>query len=114
MRLNKLLGAVLAAGAAMSVLPAIGCYGTTDAYYTYDEPPAPREEVVTYRPGFIWIHGRWARDNDRWAWRSGYYERERPGYIYAEGRWERRGNRHVWINGGWRARGGVVIRDHRD
>jgi WXXGXW repeat (2 copies) len=113
MRCNRLLSAVLSVGAAMSALPAIGCYATTDAYVAYDEPPAAREEVVVYRPGFFFVHGRWMRDGDHWAWRSGYYERERPGYIYAEGRWERRGNHFLWIEGGWRARSGVVVRDHR-
>ena len=102
---RNLLTAVLVSGAALSALPAItGCLA--EGAYVVDEPPPPaREEVVTYRPGFVWIHGRWARPEGRWVWYGGRYERERPHQVYVEGRWERRGHGHVWIDGGWRARG---------
>src|ERR1700704_2388936 len=107
--LRKFLAALLASGAALTAIPAMtGCYASEGAYIVEDTPPPVREEVVTYRPGFIWIHGRWTRPGNRWAGRSGYYERERPSAVYVEGRWERRGRGHVWIDGGWRARGGVV------
>ena len=101
MRLGKLL---------IAALLATGCYGSGAAYIAYDQPPPPREEIVVFRPGFVWVHGQWQRDNDRWRWRSGYYERERPGYVFVEGRWERQGNTYVWIDGAWRGRGHVVIR----
>ena len=95
---NLLIGLSLAASA--------GCYSETTAYTTDDSPPGAREEVVVARPGFLWIHGRWARTEDHhWAWRGGYYERERPGFAYREGRWAQRGHAHVWVDGGWHARG---------
>lgn len=106
MKLHKWLSAIILATAA----PMVGCFGTTESYVAYEAPPPPREEVVSYRPGFVYIHGHWGREGDRWGWRSGYYERMRPGYVYSEGRWERRGGRHVWLDGGWRARAGVVVR----
>jgi hypothetical protein len=112
--LSTKLAALLVASAAFTALPAMtGCYATGGAYLVEDEPPPPREEIVTYRPGFIWIHGRWEHPGNRWAWHGGYYERERPNAVYVDGRWERRGRGHVWVDGGWRARGRVVVREHR-
>jgi len=78
-----------------------GCYAETGGYVVEEAPPAPREEVVVYRPGHVWVHGHWHHDNGHYVWRGGYYERERPGYIFVEGRWERRGHKHVWVEGGW-------------
>jgi hypothetical protein len=101
MRFHKILFAIVTASSAMA-LPALGCYGTGSAYVAYDEPPAPREEVIVTRPGFIFVHGHWLREGGRWRWHGGYYERERHGYAYREGRWEHHGNRHVWVEGGWR------------
>ena len=58
-----------------------------------DEPPAPREEVVETRPGFIYVHGHWNREGGRWAWSQGRYEKERVGHTYVQGHWERREGR---------------------
>jgi len=115
MRGNKLIG-LLVAGAAALAVPT-GCMGTTHGYVvaTYESPPpAPREEVVYYRQGYVWIHGNWVRDSYAgWRWQNGYYVRERPGYVYNHGRWEQHGRNYVWVEGTWRPRSGVVIRDHR-
>ena len=81
---------------------ATGCTGR--AYVVDDGPPPLREEVIAYRPGYVWIHGNWARDSRHWRWRSGRYEREHPNAVYVQGRWERQGGHYVWIDGGWRAR----------
>ena len=67
----------------------------------YEEPPAARTEVAPARPGFVWVHGHWARRGTLWTWIDGHYERERPGYIYVEGRWQREGSYFEWIEGGW-------------
>jgi WXXGXW repeat (2 copies) len=92
-----------------SVIPA--CYATGTAAYVSDEdPPPPREEVVTVRPGFVFIHGNWQRDHGRWAWHEGRYERERANQRYVEGRWQRQGNRRIWIEGQWTSQGGVTVR----
>lgn len=64
-------------------------------------PPPPREEVVIDRPGYVWIHGHWARDGAEWRWIDGSYARERPGLVYRDGRWTARGGLVVWIDGGW-------------
>ncbi|HUJ62024.1 MAG TPA: YXWGXW repeat-containing protein [Kofleriaceae bacterium] len=103
MRVKTLLSAALIAGMALSSVPMLGCAG--EAGIAYDTPPPLREETVTYRPGYVWIHGRWDRDNGRWAWRGGHYERERAGKMYVEGRWRRDHDHYVWVNGTWRDRG---------
>jgi len=109
--LRKILAALVVAGSTIAALPAMsGCYASGSAYVVEDVPPAPREEIVVSRPGFVWIHGHWTRPGSRWEWRGGYYERERPDQVYVEGRWERRGHGHVWIDGGWRARADVSVR----
>jgi len=111
--LRHWLTGVVISGAALSGLPMMsGCTGEA-TYVVEDAPPPPREEVVTYRPGFVWVHGRWTHPGHRWVWEGGRYERERPNQVYVEGRWERRARGHVWVDGSWRDRGGVVVRDHR-
>jgi len=91
-----------------------GCAGTARYEVAeYDAPPAPREEVVNYRPGYVWIHGNWNRYGDRWSWNNGYYVREHPGYVYEDGYWRRSGRNYVWIQGQWRPRGTVAIRHRR-
>ena len=110
---RNILTAVLVSGAALSAVPVMtGCAAERSYGYVADEPPPPREEIVSYRPGFVWIHGRWTHPSDRWVWQEGRYEADRPNQVYVEGRWERRGNGHVWVDGGWHARSGFVAPDH--
>ncbi len=112
--------AAMTAGAGC-VVRAHGHVGAPVAVVEVDEePPPPRAVVVETRPGFIFIQGRWTRQNRQWVWRDGYWERERAGYIWDEGRWERRGRGHVYVEGRWRAGGGggprndgPRVRDHR-
>ena len=98
-RLTKYLAALVFVGA---------CAG--EAYVVESGPPAPRSEVVVYRPGFVWVNGYWTSDSGRWHWHSGHYVRERPNYVYIQPRWERRGRGHVFVQGEWRARGRVYGR----
>jgi hypothetical protein len=88
-----------------SASPLAGCVATAtgeaDGEVIVDEPPAPREEVVEVRPGFIFIKGHWAREHGRWAWRAGYWEHERAGQRWVAGHWDHRGRGHVWVEGRW-------------
>jgi hypothetical protein len=110
-----MLTASLVSVAALSATPAMtGCRATEGAFVVVEtSPPPPRREVVVYRPGFLWIPGRWVHAGNRWDWRGGYYARERPNHVYVEGRWERRGRGHVWVEGGWRPRDHARVRDRR-
>ena len=111
MRSRRLLSALLAAGAALSVAPVLGGCAARVGYVVEaePEPPPPRYERVVYRPGYVYVQGHWVRSGDHWRWRSGYYERERTGMVYEHGRWERRGRSHVWVEGNWRPRASVTI-----
>lgn len=84
----------------------------------YQDPPPPRAEVFSARPGFVFIRGRWNWQNGQWAWVEGHWERERSGYAWNDGRWDHRGNRWEWIEGKWAvssgqtpvtAQGGVTV-----
>lgn len=84
----------------------------------YQDPPPPRVETFSARPGFVFVKGRWNRQNSQWVWVDGHWDRERSGYAWNDGRWERRGNRWEWIEGRWAvssgsppitAQGGVTV-----
>jgi hypothetical protein len=80
----------------------------------YQEPPPPQAEVVTARPGHVWIRGRWDWRNGNWVWVGGHWERERANYYWADGRWENRGNQWIWVEGSWQTGapsggGGVIV-----
>jgi hypothetical protein len=76
-------------------------------------PPQPLVEAAatTERPGFVWIGGRWAWQNESWQWLGGRWEKERTGRSWRAGRWERRGDEWHWVEGEWI--GGGDVRDHR-
>lgn len=80
---------------------ATGC--TTRAYLVADAPPPAQRETVADRPGYVWVHGHYARQGGRWKWVDGHHVRERSGYSYVDGRWEQRKQGWVWIEGGWRS-----------
>src|SRR5689334_11795419 len=84
------LGLALAPACVVSGQGTVGVEATTGVVYS--EPPPPQQEVVTVRPGFVWVRGRWAWRGGQWAWVPGHWERERVGYAWTEGRWERRGS----------------------
>jgi hypothetical protein len=86
------------------------------AVVVYEEPPAPRNEVVRVKAGHVWVQGRWEWQNSRWVWKNGYFVRARTNYSWEVGRWEQRGNQWHWVEGRWVAGGGggaVEVRDHR-
>lgn len=95
---------VIAAGSGGCVVRGQGTVGIRPAaYVVYEQPPPPRVEPVSVRPGFVWIRGRWVWMNGQWRWNDGHWERERAGYAWSEGQWEQRGNQWVWVDGRWTA-----------
>jgi hypothetical protein len=66
-----------------------------------DEPPAPREERVVVRRGYVWDRGHYGWRHRHYIWVRGHYVRERPGYEWVPGRWERHEDHYDWRGGEW-------------
>jgi len=97
------LGAALASSMVVTgcVVRARAGVTTEPVYEVEESPPPPREEVVTVRPGYVWVRGNWEFRGGQWVWRAGHWQRERSGYVWEAGHWERRGNHYQWIEGRW-------------
>jgi hypothetical protein len=88
-------------GAVVGVDVRGGGGGTVTVDYPTEEPPAPEREEQAYRPGQVFIQGRWEWKGGKWAWSPGRYEAERPNQSWNPGRWSRQGARWVWVDGEW-------------
>jgi hypothetical protein len=64
-------------------------------------PPALRFEVVSARPGYFWVSGRYNWLNDQYVWVPGHYEVQQPNRQWIEGRWEIQNGYYVWVDGYW-------------
>jgi hypothetical protein len=105
------------------VVRARGRASFTPVVVIQDDPPPPRMVVVQSRPGFVWVEGRWHRNNNGWQWHDGQWQRERAQHQWVQGRWDRGPRGHVWIEGHWQFAGGgrpgngnnrgPAVRDHR-
>jgi len=81
--------------------PAGGGGGGGANYEPDRDPPAPREESKPYRPGFVWVKGRWEWKNGKWDWSEGRYEKVRDKKKWVDGKWEKKGGKWVWVEGRW-------------
>lgn len=102
--------------ALLAMTGSAGCLVHGHAYAT-TAPPPPRYVEVEYRPGYVWVDGRWVWGAGGWYWQDGYWVGERHGYYWVNGYYDTRGGRYVWVDGYWspgksRPRG-VWVRDHR-
>ena len=64
-------------------------------------PPAPREETVSARPGFIWVGGYWTLREGQWAWLAGHWEREHAGMVMLGARWEMHDGKYELVPPHW-------------
>jgi hypothetical protein len=74
-----------------------------------EAPPAPREEKVEARAGFVWAAGQWDWRDGKWQWTPGHWERERAGKHWRAGRWENEGGHWKRVEGGWDEGAGVAV-----
>lgn len=86
-----------------------------------DAPPPPQVEVRMHRPGrnHRWIAGYWDRQDDRWAWTPGRWERpSRRGSSWIAARYQREGGAYRYEPGHWShermVEGDDYTRWHRD
>lgn len=68
------------------------------------EPPASIEtgpNIQTASPNDVWISGTWIWNNNRYAWRPGYWTQGRPDWIWVPAHyvWSPRG--YVFVDGYW-------------
>lgn len=86
---KTLLGALLAAGSLLSLVPT-----AADAQYSAVVrvgPPPPLQEVVPAdRPGFVWAPGHYDWRDGQYVWIRGHWMPQREGYVYREPRWIQR------------------------
>jgi hypothetical protein len=104
MQLRTITNALVTAAAALGLAFASpGCMtrGRGAIYVTDTRPPPPRHIEADYRPGYVYIQGRWEHRDRGWIWRDGYYSRERPGHVDIQGRWYSDGGRWRWSDGRW-------------
>lgn len=117
-RFNQLVLIGLVAGS----LGGTGCVARTQARVEIgarsapEAPPSATEVYFEEKPGHVWVHGRWARQNNQWIWQPGHYEAERPNMVWLNGYWDRRDGKFVWVEGRWaqRREGQVFIPGYFD
>ncbi len=92
--------------------------GPFDVRFAPDAPPPMRREVMSPRPDrdSIWIGGYWDREDDRWAWREGRWNRpERRDVRWMAPRYQRDGGGYRYEPGHWSNEQLVVGEDfHRN
>lgn len=73
-------------------------------YRPHGEPPPPRSEVRSHKPGpnYIWVQGHWEWRRGDWNWVRGHWIKTRPGRIWVPGHYELRRGHRVWVPGHWR------------
>ena len=103
--IKKLFVAATAVFGLAFAAPGCVTHGRGAVYVTDASPPPPRYVEAPYRPGYVYIQGRWEHYDNGWTWRDGYYERQRPGHTYIQGRWYADGGRWRWRDGYWDRRG---------
>ncbi|ROZ77036.1 YXWGXW repeat-containing protein [Ramlibacter sp. WS9] len=108
---KTLLGAVVAAGSLMSLLPT-----AANAQYTAIvsvAPPAPVYEAAPApRHGYVWAPGHHEWRNGQYVWIQGHWLAARTGYEYREPRWVQRGDgQWALVGNNWERRGPGGDRD---
>jgi hypothetical protein len=100
---------LLAAATAVAAFAACNGDYYTSSTFAYTQPPPPRDELVSYRPGYVYVHGHWLREPGGWRFEPGYYMPEKPGLMWVDGHWAQQNGQYVWIDGGWYRRGATTI-----
>jgi hypothetical protein len=108
---KTILGAVIAAGSLVALLPT-----AANAQYTAIvsvAPPAPVYEAAPApRPGYVWAPGHHEWRGNQYVWVQGHWLQAREGYEYREPRWVQRGNGEWALVGNtWERRGPYGDRD---
>lgn len=96
---KTLLGAIVAAGSLMSLMPTAANAQYTAIVQTAPPPPL-QEDVPAPREGHVWAPGHYEWRGNQYLWVRGHWLPERYGYEYREPRWVQRGNGEWQLIGG--------------
>jgi hypothetical protein len=95
---------VIRAVLAAIVAGVLGCGGTSN-HLDLDQhgaPPAPQEEKVIERPGYVWTGGHWEWRDHQGQWQYGHWEQARAGFTWHDGTWAQGADgAWKWTEGGW-------------
>lgn len=69
--------------------------------YPDRDPPAAKDDSKPYKPGFVWVKGRWAWKAGKWEWTEGRYEKTQDKKKWVDGKWDKQGGKWVWVEGSW-------------
>lgn len=108
---KTLLGAIVAAGSLMSLVPGVASAQQTAIVSV--SPPLPMHEAVPPpRRGYVWAPGHYEWSGNQYVWVRGRWLEARDGYEYREPRWVQRDNGE-WhmVGGNWEPRGPWGDRD---
>lgn len=98
-----LLAAFMVAGAAVPALAQI-------TFQIHIAPPTPLYEAVPMQaPGYLWVPGYWAWNNDQHIWVRGRSIMQRSGYRWEADRWEQRGQVYYRHPGRWERDAGYQV-----
>ena len=97
---KTLLGAIVAAGSLMSLVPTAANAQYTAIVSTAPPPPV-QEAVPAPRSGYVWAPGYWNYRHHRHAWVRGHWVHGRRGHHYVAAHWEQRGHRWHFEQGHW-------------
>lgn len=118
-KLERLLHAGLVVGILMGAGCAAGNGQRRAELGARSSPVSPPSASVCFfedKPGHVWVHGRWARQEGQWVWQPGYHEPARPGMVWMNGFWDRQDGTFVWVDGKWAParEGQVFVPGHLD
>ncbi|MDB5873979.1 MAG: hypothetical protein JWQ07_3421 [Ramlibacter sp.] len=108
---KTLLGAVVAAGSLMSLLPT-AANAQYNAIVSVGPPPPVREAAPRPRPGYVWAEGHHEWRGHQYVWVPGHWLEARNGYEYRSPHWVQRDGQWVMTGGNWERRGPYGDRDH--
>lgn len=109
---KTLLGAVVAAGSLISLVPTAANAQYTAIVATTAPPPPIAESVPEPRRGYVWAPGHYEWRGNQYVWVRGHWLADRAGYEYREPRWVQRANGDwVLVGNTWERRGPYGDRD---
>lgn len=88
-----------AAGVLLATLTISTGAGMASAQPWRGNPPPPRHETWSHRPGYAWENGHWRRVGARWVWVNGHEVALGHGGRWVAGHWVNGPRGRYWVGG---------------